>query len=427
MKKKFRFLLVPWLLLQSLAAASLAALLAALGLSGCQTIDRTLDRMKPRDPRTVSSDVLEFQAPAGQPFGGFSGLWFEGRDEKTGDWKFTTTTDRGPNLEAKTNEKGETLRPFVDPKFRLQWIRFTYHPDDKKLQLKERVELSLPDGRAIMGLPNLPPGEGDEIAVDLKDQLLAPDPMGLDLESLARDTDGTYWMGEEYRPSLLHFSATGRLLTRWVPEGTNEKFGIPVLAPHLLQRRLNRGFEAIALDGDSVYGFLQSGLKGEPDVTRIEQVDKRTGKPVATFIYPFETTPAGWPKVDKIGDAVSNGRGEFYVIEQNGATKEDAFRRIYKIDLRGGTNLLRTPNKLVTLQDLCERERTAEGSESCLLPVRKTFVADLADHGLRDSDKAEGLAFIDDDTLAVVNDNDFSTRPTRLVILHLPREKQSGK
>lgn len=371
----------------------------------------------------MTSEVFEFFPPGKTSFGGFSGLWFEGKDQATGELQFTTTTDRGPNLEATTNEKGESLRPFVDPKFRVQWLKFRLNLDEKMITLAERVELSQSDGRAISGLPNLPVGEGDEIGVDINGIYLKPDPMGLDTESLARDADGSYWMGEEYRPSVLHLTAQGRLLSRWVPEGTGDKYGQPLLPAHLLKRRLNRGFEGIAVDEKSVYAFLQSGLKGEPDVSRIEQIDKATGKPQATLIYPFDTTPAGFQKVDKIGDAVSIGHGQFYVIEQNGSTNETAYRRIYKIDIRGATNLLQMPERLVQREELCEGERKVERAEVCLLPVRKQLVADLTELGLREADKAEGLAVVDEKTLAVVNDNDFSERPSRLILIHLPSQR----
>jgi hypothetical protein len=33
-----------------------------------------------------------------------------------------------------------------------------------------------------------------------------------DVESIVRAADGTYWIGDEFGPFLLHFSATGTLL-----------------------------------------------------------------------------------------------------------------------------------------------------------------------------------------------------------------------
>ena len=78
------------------------------------------------------------------------------------------------------------------------------------------------------------------------------------------------------------------------------------------------------------------------------------------------------------------------------------------------------PERIVNGKDLCEGERKVERAEVCLLPVRKQLVADLAELGLRENEKAEGLTVINETTLAVVTDNDFTSTPTRFVLIHLP-------
>ena len=55
--------------------------------------------------------------------------------------------------------------------------------------------------RAVNGVPL--DGEGHR---------LAPDPGGVDPEALVRLADGTFWVGEEYGPSLLRVAADGRIL-----------------------------------------------------------------------------------------------------------------------------------------------------------------------------------------------------------------------
>ena len=407
---------LPLLLLSFLTLQTLAA---------CQTLRNTVETLKPADPTKPVAALYTFpQFPmAGDVrLGALSGLQFEGRDSRTSDWNFLTTTDRGPNLEEITGPNGEVQRPFANPSYHVQWLRFAFNPSSGAITFKERIELLKADGKAFSGLPNGDSTASDEVGVDMKGQVLPADPMGIDTESLAIDTDGTVWMGEEYRPSVLHFTRDGKLLNRWVPEGSKKETGEPLLPAQLKNRRPNRGFEGLAVSGTSVYAFLQSGLKGEADTTRIYKVEKATGRTQGIFVYPFETTPKGWPKIDKIGDAVATPDGEFYVIEQNGSTKEDAVRRIYKIDLANATDLTKLPDRIVKGHELCERERQTEGIERCILPVRKTLIADLAELGFRDLEKAEGLALVDSSTLAVVNDNDFKTGPTKLLIIHLPKE-----
>ena len=356
--------------------------------------------------------------------GGFSGLTFEGLDPETGEWLFTTTTDRGPNGLPTTTRDGRPARPFMDPNFRVQWVRFGYQPETKKLTLRERTVLTNRQGHEISGMPNFvgDNGMGDEVPVDASGNILPTDPMGLDAESVALDRDGTYWMTEEYRPSILHFTAAGRLITRWTPIGSPENMGTAILPEHFKKRRLNRGFEGVAIQKDSVFAFLQSGFKGEDDSTRILQVEKTSGASLSEFIYPYESTPAGWAQVDKISDAISIGNGIFYVIEQNESTGADAFRRIYKIDTKGATNILNlaNPGQALTAAQFCTKERISLEHEVCVLPVKKELVANLAELGMRDSDKAEGIAIVDSTTLAIVNDNDFGSAPSYFMVIHLP-------
>src|SRR5262249_7479597 len=52
--------------------------------------------------------------------------------------------------------------------------------------------------------------------------LLGSDPYGIDSEPIAVDPrDGSFWIGDEYRPSLVHVSADGTLLNRIVPAGVS--------------------------------------------------------------------------------------------------------------------------------------------------------------------------------------------------------------
>jgi hypothetical protein len=46
-----------------------------------------------------------------------------------------------------------------------------------------------------------------EVAYDTAGNPLPFDPEGLDTEALVRLNDGTFWLGEEYAPSLVHVAA----------------------------------------------------------------------------------------------------------------------------------------------------------------------------------------------------------------------------
>src|SRR5262249_25522868 len=148
------------------------------------------------------------------------------------------------------------------------WVRLELSPSSGAVAIREIIPLTRLNGKPLTGLPNLAatrPGMAftDETPIDLRGQTLQLDPMGLDLEGIVRAEDGTYWMGDEYRPSICHFDSQGRLLARYVPKGSNRfgvETGIEALPAELALRRDNRGFEGIAVQDGKVYAFVQSPL-----------------------------------------------------------------------------------------------------------------------------------------------------------------------
>lgn len=94
-----------------------------------------------------------------------------------------------------------------------------------------------------------------------------------DVESIARMDDGTFWVGEEFGPYLLHFSAQGELLSAPVRH--------PVLrAPQNPQNAIlgaanlpsSRGFESMARNGDGTRLYLttEAAINSESDKRILE-------------------------------------------------------------------------------------------------------------------------------------------------------------
>ena len=54
--------------------------------------------------------------------------------------------------------------------------------------------------------------------VDLFGKVMPLDPLGGDFEGIAVAADGSFWMADEYRPAIYHFSKRGRLIERFVPD-----------------------------------------------------------------------------------------------------------------------------------------------------------------------------------------------------------------
>jgi 2',3'-cyclic-nucleotide 2'-phosphodiesterase (5'-nucleotidase family) len=370
--------------------------------------------------------------------GGISGLYYEGTTED-GLLQFIATPDRGPNGEpTDVDGDGEAERPFPLPDYQPKLIRFTLNRESGEFNITEEIELTREDGTPLTGLPNLQAGDPgsaytDESPVDLDGNPLENDPFGADFESILVAPDGSFWLADEYRPAIYHFNPYGVLIDRFVPQGTAESvghpegtFGTETLPEVYAQRRENRGFEGMALNTDNgnLYAFIQSPIDN-PDVSdaeaetvgessdfnsrssqvlRILEVDPTTGEAVGEYVYFLE----GSPKVDKIGDAVYAGDGKFYVIERDSDTGSEAEKFIFEVDLTGATNILGTNLSTATEEDTALESMTADDLAAMgVQPVNKTQILNLPSIGYTAGDKPEGLALLDDGSLAVINDNDF--------------------
>ncbi|MBC7815145.1 MAG: esterase-like activity of phytase family protein [Burkholderiales bacterium] len=393
-------------------------LLTTLAVIGSSVIVLAQDTTEPTLDTYTFEDMPLLATTAGGDdimLGGFSGLDYLGVNEENGNMMFVTNTDRGPNGEPiDLDGDGNDERPFALPEFQPEIIHFELNPEDGTLTLTERLQMHQADGTPITGLPNLSGTPGmayaDEIPVDLMGTPLEHDPFGGDFEAVLQAEDGTYWIVDEYRPALYHFDADAALIARYVPEGSNAttETGIEALPAIYAQRRGNRGFEAIAEDNGKLYLFIQSPLDN-PDVaddqsskdsrvTRIVEFDPATETTTAEYLYVLD------PNTDRLGDAVGIGNGEFLLLDRDDLlpTEEEAFKYIYRINLEGATNL-QTIDPSVVIESLTPEELAGAG----ITPVQSEMLVDLVAIGFDMVTKIEGLTMIDENTLAIVNDNDF--------------------
>ncbi len=390
-------------------------------------------------------DVYEFQ-PASLPsigataagqdlfLGGFSGLHFEGIDPNTDQLNFITHTDRGPNA-----EPTGISRPFLLPEFTPEIVRFQLDRNTWALTITERIPLKNQEGDPLTGLPNtsingLPETPyNDEEPVDLLGNVLPLDLLGGDFEGLVVDpNDGSFWMVDEYRPAIYHFGTNGVLIDRFVPKGTAEQadqpdgtFGTEVLPEVLAQRRQNRGFEAIAYDGGKIYAFVQSPLRNPATLLngdlnamrniRVVEFDPATHA-TRQFIYVLDNPPPGNnsadTRADKIGDAVSFENGEFLVVERDDDSVPDddpstIEKKIYRFNLTGATDVSDLSGTIGATGKMVDELTVSEMVANGIQPLAKILHVDLNAAGYNRVQKVEGLALIDPQTLAVLNDNDF--------------------
>jgi hypothetical protein len=369
--------------------------------------------------------------PAGQDIllGGFSGLFYEGVNDR-GNLQFVTHPDRGPNgspTDLLPDLPGRE-RPFPLPDFQPEIVRFEIDSTNGEINILNRIGLTRPDGSPLTGLPNLQAGSSgqaftDEVGVDLFGNRLANDPLGVDMEGIVIDANDNFWIVDEYRPAIYNFDSSGTLIDRFVPLGTANAvgesqgtFGTEVLPLVYAQRRANRGFEAVALAGDKLYAFIQTAIDNPDDIgdttsrasrnLRILEFDVSTNTVTGEYLYVLDDISAsGTARTDKIGDAVALGDGKFLVVERDDRDTAAANKLIYQIDLADATNI----SAIASLDSGRTIEQASFGEllGAGINPVSKRFVENVAEVGYVGVDKIEGLALIDDNTIAVLNDNDF--------------------
>ena len=371
--------------------------------------------------------------------GGFSGLFYEGT-AANGNLKFVTHTDRGPN-----GEPTGSNRPFLLPNFSPEIVRFELDRSTGAITITERINLKQADGTAITGLPNtnIAGGNGntpynDEVPVDLQGNPITPlDKLGGDFEAIVLANDGSFWMVDEYRPAIYHFGTDGKLIERFVPQGTAVAagqpagtFGTEALPSVIAQRRQNRGFEAVALnkDNNKLYAFVQSPLRNPTTLSnsnlnnlnnvRIIEFDVVTKTVTAEYLYRLDNGNLGTTdntRPDKIGDAVYIGNGEFLLVERDDdAIDSDPLsnieKKVYRFSLDGATNVLNQDapidlggGNLKTIDQMTPAELVSQGINL----VAKNLHVDLAKAGYNTVEKVEGLTLVDANTIAVLKDNDF--------------------
>lgn len=366
--------------------------------------------------------------------GGFSGLWFEGVEGPTGALRFATIPDRGPNGEP-TNVDGDAAleRPFALPTYQPRVVRFTFDPATNAITLGSSTLLTRSDATtALTGLPNI--AGVDEEPVDLNGNVLGYDPLGADLEGLVIAPNGDFWMVDEYRPAIYRFSSAGTLIARYVPNGTAAlanpaqpvgTFGSETLPAEYRTRRANRGFEGMALDSDAniLYAFIQTPL-ANPDtaasnaskVIRMLGINPADGSVVAEYVYLIDKTPFRELLTDKVGDAAYAGDGRFLIVERDDSVQRSGKKMLFEFTLTGATNL-RAPGAPALLPGLTLEQHTPDQLvQAGIRAIAKVKVANLPSLGYFEGDKLEGLAWLGNGELALLNDNDFGIAPQPIPI-----------
>ncbi|GAA1912594.1 esterase-like activity of phytase family protein [Streptomyces durmitorensis] len=325
--------------------------------------------------------------------------------------EFWTVTDRGPNGQIKVD--GKKRRTFPVPGFDPAIVKIRVSGDTVKVI--DALPLTTSSGKPVTGLSNQEGRDEAPYTYDAK-TALTYNPNGLDTEGIVRSHDGSFWLVDEYGPSLVHVSARGKVLKRYVPKGLKlSGAGYPVveaLPGVLLHRKGNRGFEGLAqLPGGDLVMAVQSPLS-LPDedmgdasrTTRLLRFSPKKQAVTAEYAYRFDAVDVVDPGEDdtselKISSVVAVGRDRLLVEERT-----DKAARLQTVKLDRRSDILGERWDDAATKPSLEQLDDPAGSG---VPVLKKRL--LIDLGAIDGvpDKIEGVARVNSRTLALINDNDF--------------------
>ncbi|MEV3873544.1 esterase-like activity of phytase family protein [Streptomyces sp. NPDC049906] len=325
--------------------------------------------------------------------------------------EFWALTDRGPNGQIAVN--GKKRRTFAVPGFNPAIVRVKV--EGERVRVLGSVPITTRSGKPVTGLPNQL--SRDEAPFDYNAQNpLEVNPNGLDTEGMARAADGTFWLVDEYSPSLIHVSARGEVLTRYVPEGLKLQGAdypvVEALPSILLNRKQNRGFEALTvLPGGDLVIAVQSPLlvpdkaAGEASRNlRLLRFSPEEGEVTGEYAYRVdpvnEVDPAETDQSElKVSALVPVGAHSVLVQERT-----DRTARLHRVTLPRDEGILDSRWDEVRTSPSYEQTEDLAGAGVDVLDKR--LVVDLGKiPGV--PGKVEGVALVGRDTLAVINDNDF--------------------
>jgi len=360
-----------------------------------------------------------------------SGLAFKGKNAD-GSLEFFAITDRGPNGDGPLAPRPGTAttaetKVFPAPSFAPSIGTITVGQNGAVLS--NPMPLKVNATQKVTGLPiETGTGSTGELALDDSYKAIGRfDANGLDTESLVLDrARNAFWISDEYGPFIVRVNASTGVIEKRYGPGTGAKDLPPVLG----QRRANRGMEGLTLASDGkLHGFLQSpidpkdaggkSIKATPpggkatDVRHLAKFNRWIAFDPATETSKLHAYPLDgslWDKdrtgTVKLGDVAALGKGKFLVIEQ-GARKSDGVVQNWLMLVEVPTNA----TDIAALDhnlEISSITGAASGAAdySKVIPLKKTKLFDLNAAGWL-AEKAEGLALVDDRTVALINDNDF--------------------
>lgn len=359
---------------------------------------------------------------------GFSGLFaIEGTNGK----EFWTTSDRGVNVDA-ANANTASCRPTYDKIYGFASYVPKIHRikvDGDSIVILQTITMKRPNGTGASGLLN-PTGFGStsielvstdtvQDCINFNSKIANKDIWGIDAEGIAVDRKGFFWICEEGGPTIWKLNSNGVVVARFTPyKNQVGSESIDVAIDTVFRyRKNNRGFEGLSIaPNGKVYAIMQSPIlfptKTIGESSRVHRIleinpDNNTSKMYA-YLNSGIIGASGSNQIRlrdwKIGDMAAVNDSVFIVIEHalRGTTDR---KYVYTINIKGATAVNSGLYSGLTLEALTDSTGLANNN---IKPVKKTLFMDLLANGWDPAlDKPEGLAILNDSTIAICNDNDF--------------------
>lgn len=300
-----------------------------------------------------------------------------------------------------------------------------FHVEGEAVVLADVLPLRYPNGALLSGLPPDPISTAEsEPIFGLDGARLECVTAGADTEGISARPDGCFWIAEEYGPSLLLVNDMGIIEQRVVPKGTGSQYEnspVPVherLPAISTARKLNRGFEALAMstDGRTLFAAFQSPL-AHPDrqahdqgtIVRIWALDPASGELRAEFAYPLDP-PESFERDCEIGPVARNDvkvselaalpDGSLLVLER--VTLSTHIHRVRPDGASAVPCRYVDPNHRPSLEQLGQEDAARIG----LALLNKVPVLSTDEHRAICGD-LEGMLVLDDGSLLLANDSDY--------------------
>ncbi len=345
--------------------------------------------------------------------------------------EFWIVSDRGVNIDA-AKANSTSCRPTYDkiyafPNYAPKIHRVRIQGDS--VQILQTISIKRPNGTGASGIIN-PTGFGstalEQASTDtvlncanFNSKIAAKDIWGIDAEGIVLDKFGNFWICEEGGPTIWVVNQMGVVVKRYTPYANlvGAQAQDIMIDSCFKYRKNNRGFEGITIaPNGKVYAIIQSPIL-YPNVTigeasrihRILEIDPVTNSnKMYVYVNDGIIGASGSNQIRlkdwKIGDMAAINDTTFLVIEAALRGTTD-IKKLYKISLNGATSVNSGLYGTSTLEALVDSVGLQANS---IVPVKKTLVYDFLKNGWNPQlEKIEGIAIINDSTIAVCNDNDY--------------------